>query len=654
MTINFTKTFFTFLFCLLLSITYARTSEAIDTIGVGNSAPANLLFHEDFSHKGIPIGWTNEDVLFHNVLWKWCPGPDAIPGPSSDLCPQIWSESDNFQKPFASSTADNGFLFVDSDKAGNVSHKSQLTTLEIDTLANYSQVWVHFQTHIGAYNVDPDLNAVLKVSNDGKATWTSFTCFPNFKLGDGYRWSVNPEHIFIDISSVAADEPSIYIQWEWSGRYEYHWSIDDFEIYDADPRPANDLSVSREWFAIAPNKIIPTSQVSPFGFMADVANRGLADQSNVELKIEIFDESTTVVHSDSINLGTILAGELAENNLFTGANFLPSEEVQRYLGRYQVSADSSDFSPADNILEFRFRTSDTTFANEDRINYSVAPPASHPNWQGGVPHSWTWGNYFYIPNGSGFIASSASFSVFNLIDLKGKSAVINLYKWVDLNNDSNVQKEEREWIGYHDYTFPNSNTNQNTSFVNVPLENINGTGPIYLTNNTAYLLMLEYSANESENFFINCNRRHNYEPMIWRSIEVNQPRYGGMLGIAGSIEDVTYEPVGFGENYIPAIRLHVKDSTTSVNHLLSLDHKIKVFPNPVNQKLWVQLDFAQQLSNVQIRIMDTDGRMWEQAEFAQVQEEQVSFRTKHLGSGIYFLQVITDQGMRTQRFAVQH
>ena len=192
-------------------------------MGVFGLQAQTAFWSEDFSDGDIPEGWTNEDPSGNNALWTWCGDPTTG---AMDGCPPVWDDNLNQQEPFGATTAGNGFVTMDSDAAGDVSHQSELTTSPIDCSAQ-GEVWLNFQTHIGVFTIPASTGALLRVSTNGD-TWTDFAIFPNLTLD--VRWSENPENIIVDISSVAANESTVYIQWQWIGNFEYLWSIDDVQL----------------------------------------------------------------------------------------------------------------------------------------------------------------------------------------------------------------------------------------------------------------------------------------------------------------------------------------------------------------------------------------------------------------------------------------
>ncbi|MFK7936740.1 MAG: hypothetical protein AB8G22_24715, partial [Saprospiraceae bacterium] len=228
------------------------------------------FFYEDFA-GGVPEGWTTDDPSGQNALFTWCSNPETG---QSEGCPAIWNTPANQQVPFDSETADNGFMTMDSDLLGELAenHTSQLTAAPIDASAQ-DVVFLRFQTHLGYFAVNADTNAVVQVSTDGM-NFETYTIKPFQGLD---RWSDNPAIALVDISASAAGQSNVIIRWQWTGNWEYHWSIDDVELFDGDPRVANDMQVNR-FFATAPNAVVPASQVEPIYFLADVENAGREEQ----------------------------------------------------------------------------------------------------------------------------------------------------------------------------------------------------------------------------------------------------------------------------------------------------------------------------------------------------------------------------------------
>ncbi len=396
-----------------------------------NVASAQTVFwNEDFSSvSDLPTGWTSEAANGTAAVWGWCDDPSA-----TNPCILNWSTySNQHDMNFSAATADNGFVYMDSDGLGAADHDIRLTSTAIDC-SGQTDVWVKSEHLVGVFGTATTDNVVLRVSTDNM-NWTSFNLFDIAAGNTGnepgsIRWSLNPDISLVDISSVAAGSSTVYLQWQWIGNYEYYWLIDDLELYDADPTSlfiaAFDLRVNNNFFAIAPNAQTPASQVEQFGFLADIENIGFQDQTGVTLNLTIVDDATSAaVYSEDLIYGTVEADSLVENVLFNDAGFTPAGTPgTTYTGTYAISADSIDTEPDNNVRVFDFAVTDTLYAKEMGSTRFITPAAS--NWDDGEPHSWAYGNCFYFPNGDGYFARYGSFTVGNAEDVAGRLITIFL------------------------------------------------------------------------------------------------------------------------------------------------------------------------------------------------------------------------------------
>ena len=104
----------------------------------------NIIFEEGFSEPGFPVGWTTNDISGQDVIWSWCSDPTTG---QMNGCPRIWEGGFNNQIPFAATSAENGFLTLDSDLFFDINqpHISQLTSPSFD-FSNEDTVWIEFQS----------------------------------------------------------------------------------------------------------------------------------------------------------------------------------------------------------------------------------------------------------------------------------------------------------------------------------------------------------------------------------------------------------------------------------------------------------------------------------------------------------------------------
>jgi hypothetical protein len=639
----FTMTNFTKLLALLFFVAGSMFSLSAQT----------TFWEEDFSDGDIPVGWNNEDAGGFDALWEWC-GDGASEGPG---CPLVWGDGLNMQEAFAAATADNGFVSMDSDEVGNIpgNHVSELTTSAIDC-SGQTEVWLKFEAHIGVFTISAEEGAIVRVSTDGGDSWDSFTAFPGLVTGapnPGFvRWSTNPEYVIIDISAVAAGETDVLVQWQWTGNFEYHWSIDDVALYDEDPTPifipAHDMQVNSNFYAVAPNVFWPLNQASQFGFLADIQNNGSQDQTNVNLNINIIDALTSdEVYDEDLAYGTIPVDSLAENQLFPGDGFTPTD-MTTYQGTYTLTADSVDLNPDNNTQVFEFTMTDTLWAKESGAD-NINGPAD-TNWNAGDGHSWAYGNCFYVVNADNEFFRYAQF-VTESPDIVGESVLFSLYTWEDGNADGDADPDERSLLGFTAYTITGDETIDD--IITLEIADIAG-NPIALEDETYYLAMIEYQTDvEGETMALAFGDSPDFGAMTFRSQELGDPRFGSMLGVAASLETEPYSSLGFGTDVVPVVRISIGDQVSAnVEEVLDAANDILVFPNPTADVVNVTMDFVNTMESVWVNLFDANGKLLQTQEFQNVDRQQTSFEVSNLAAGMYMIHIATKEGSRTERFTI--
>lgn len=606
----------------------------------------NILYEQGFSEPGFPAGWTTNDLSNQDVIWSWCADPTTG---QMNGCPGIYVTNVNNQVPFAATSAEDGFLTLDSDLysigQNDPPHISQLTSAAFD-FSTEDTVWVKFETHLGAYNTTPNSNAILRVSNNGGASWEIFNCFPEFSLAEptvNNRWSPNPKTIYFDVSDVAAGQPSVLFQWQWKGREEYHWSIDDFQVSGSDPRPAVDLVLREKSFLIPEHAIIPTFEISPITFGAKIINQGSQVQSDIELSIEIFNNENELVFTDMLIHETLAVDQESELLLFENT-FTPPNTSTSYQGVYTLQATNPDATPENNQQSFTFEISENTLAKERQTIPSVDTAPLDNEWINMEPHSWAWGNYFFIKNGQEQLATDATFSIANAEILGGKTINLTLFEWTDLDNDKLAQSSERALIAFGQYDILGSEPGD--GFISVPLLAFPGTAA--LKNNQGYLLMLEYFADDPTDLFINYSDQRDYEASLNYLEASGTPRFASMLGIGNPLTDVTYSSLAFGFDRIPIVRLGTQQ-IVGIQNILPEAFQVAISPNPTVKDIGIDFDFPERIPTVTVNLYTQSGKLLITKSLTNVQNERSIIAGNKLSAGVYYLEITTDVGKRTMR-----
>lgn len=195
------------------------------------------FFAEDFSGPQLPPGWTTDDLSGNapEQLVTWQPCSDE-----QECSPRFF---DYFAEQFDGAglgfqTAFNGYLVAHSFSAGlTLADDPHIAILQMPVLdcSDRDVVVLTFESHLGVATSAAFEDARIQVSADG-INWTDFLAYPDLGLSAlTTRFTPNPHPVWVDISSVAAGQPEVYIRWWWRGYSEWAWAIDDVEVYDYQP-----------------------------------------------------------------------------------------------------------------------------------------------------------------------------------------------------------------------------------------------------------------------------------------------------------------------------------------------------------------------------------------------------------------------------------
>lgn len=585
---------------------------------------------QDFA-GGFPTGWTTTDASNQNVLWTWCNNPGAG---QTGGCPPIFNDPLNQQEPFKATTAANGFMTLDSDKPGGLptNHISRLTSAPINC-SGRSQVFISFETHIGVYEVDADQGAILRVSTNG-TTWTSFTIFPG--LTRQVRWSANPTIPVIDISSVAANQPTVYLQWQWTGNWEYFWNLDDVKLYDQDPTPAHNLAIG-DFFYPASSFAQPASQIitDTFSFGADLSNLGRLAQTNVILRASVLTDTNEEIWADSIRIPT-LAPSVKDSFFALPGRFVPALPVGVYKIRYTVRADSTDAFPGNNQKESPFLSTASIFSKEPAPEQAYRP--------GNLPQEWYVANLYTMSplSQENYQATLARFTFttdpaqLNVKDVEASIYLLRVNDDVDFNdpngfNGNEFLSPDLQWVGVGPYSAPD--TMVGGLMQEVPLLDLNTSlMGVKLDRGARYLLAVGYAAPNNVVYHGFNNDVSYYFPSTF------------------TFSDRWYTG-GFGPDVNAVIRMVISLVSTTDDKPLA-DNTLRIVPNPVVDVLNLAVELEQP-TDATITIADMSGRVILMQDYPAMTSQRLTYPLPHLSAGTYLARIATPNGTLTKKFIVQ-
>ena len=608
----------------------------------------------DWTTTGILCGndANGNPVSADNAVWVWDQVGSALTGAYSG------------GQSLTSKTSCNGAMVFDSDfydnggVAGNfglgtcpANQEGELISPIIDISASnaagvslvFHENFRHFQSqYFVGYSLDGGNNWIEIEINAGEET--------------------NGPHVNQEtrVSLPGAEGSSnLRVKFRYAANY-YYWVIDDVRIVETE---ANNMRAN-DFFARAPYAVWQKDQLTDFGALIDIENIGAVDQPGVKVDYTIEDEMGNIVASATKDYGTIGRDSLAENDPFMDCFELPADAMGTYTGTYRVYSDSVDFDDANNTQSFEFMISDDMMSKE-------MPGGTYGGIRASDDFNWTYGNYYYIKNGmdangNQLRACEFELGISNADELTPSvlgaqaSIIIYLYEWQDLNEDAICQvADETAIAGFYQYDFQDGDPG-NTVFT-FPLLNEDFEECVDLKDNTAYLLVVQYSVPAGLTeipMFVLTSSEFPYNGTTF----LNTPEAGGGLGSActtqyGECLDVGNAGEigmgGFTSGVVPVMRMLIEGAVSTDEEPLPEDNLISIFPNPVSDNLRVDFDFVQTMDQVTLRVSDMNGRTVLEQGLSGVQSYSWNTDVSHLTNGSYILYVVTDEGVRTERFMVQ-
>ncbi len=609
--------------------TFTKLLCALCLLSAGMATAQTPFWSENFT-DGIPTGWTNVDASGHNVLWTWCSDPTA--GNSEAGCAPVFDDALNLQTPFAATTAATGFVTVDSDEAGQLSsvHKTELTTTAINCTGK-SVVFASFESHTGVYQPN-DQTMLLRVSTD-KVNWTTYNPFPDLTIA--LRWSDNPTLSVFDISSVAANQATVYLQWQYIGLYEYFWDLDDVKLYPENPTARFNLTIS-DFFYPASSFATPESQIATdtFGFFAYVNNEGLNAMTNVVLTAKVKDQNDNVLFADSTTVDEIPAGTV-DTAIVLPNVFAPELPIGVYSVSYELHADSIDARPEGNSGESPFLVTANVFSKENQVQLTTRPANDV---------AWNVGNYYKMGTSTleDYKASIAQFTYSTdpaelaITDVEATIYLFKVNDGVDASfsnfESTNFPSDSVTWIGYASYEAPD--TMENFLLQDVQLLDFNTSEPgVLLEPGGRYFLMIGYPDNVRQT-------QHGFNRDIRYVNQVSTVLYTDQWFLAG-----------FGPDYNAVMRMAL-DLVVTTDEKPLPPTAFNVVPNPVGETLNLAVQFDQP-TDATITIADLTGRVIRYEDRQGLTNELVSYHLPQLANGAYLARIATAQGTSTKKFIVQ-
>ena len=346
-----------------------------------SKAFGDTLFYEPFANS-IPTGWTVVNNNANNFQWVWNNTYQA--GQFSQNTPAI-----------ASTTTADGFMVLTGDffntpipPGGAVAMDTYFESPAI-TITPTPGVWVTYQQSL-RYCCSSANRLVLQVSNDNFLTFQEFDATNDIAVNAATGTVDN----VINISSVAANQPSIKIRFLSEGNSHYYWMIDDFAVIEG---PANDLELTSPYMEFNEANhtyypfygSIPYDLFPPLPFFGIIKNNGYNVQTGVRLAADVShtaDPAGNPGQGLQYSVSTLANPSIvlpdSSYSVLTGTpRFVPT-----VLGDFQVdflaTGDSVDENLGNEDAIAIFSVTDTLFARDDNGFGGGTGPGSYVDGSG--------------------------------------------------------------------------------------------------------------------------------------------------------------------------------------------------------------------------------------------------------------------------------
>ncbi|MBK8950552.1 MAG: T9SS type A sorting domain-containing protein [Flavobacteriales bacterium] len=207
----------------------------------------------------------------------------------------------------------------------------------------------------------------VQVSTD-LTTWTDFIPFTCLVTGSAQppcsRWSANPQGIALDITSVAANQSSVYLRFQWLGGWEYFWAIDDLALSNVpDYGRVVDFGYVSHVGGGVEFGTIPRPQLgSTFFLGGQLRNIGLNPQTNLVMTATVTAPGGGTAFSATLNAGTVNPGDtvtMEEPVTLPGGL---AEGTYTMTLTVTSNEDALEDDPSDDTAERTFALNDLEYA----------------------------------------------------------------------------------------------------------------------------------------------------------------------------------------------------------------------------------------------------------------------------------------------------
>jgi len=579
--------------------------------------------------SGLPSGWTVGSTT-GNGTWKWFPQ-----GQQSGSAFHIE----------AIATTTGGFMIYDSDSIGTASP----TVNPVGWMASgplncsgHSTVALRFNEYFRSFN---DSCFVDVANNAGFSGATRYAVSPNNSLNGNDYVPSNPYNVFINITSAAANQSTVYVRFYYYGPVDggYSWQVDDMTLSELDP-----VNVGLHGsFLFGDYGAYGTSIGNvPLTFADSVApvtlldNMGSTAQSGFTVTAKIF-RNNTQVYTNTQTVAALPVSAL--DSIIQFPNFKPTQTGDYFLAMSQtVTGNANTNQLVDTV---HFSVTDTIWSQNQGLTnggFYIHKPASQGELSGYI------GTRFDISAAAGATDTLTGISVaFDAATSVGAPVQVQIYK-LDTSGAS------AGWSPFYStfvrtLTAPEISTATELRYAYLPMQ-LDANYPV-LSEGTWAAVVTTVNASASS------------AAVILATGPNPATTYAGFFGQSDTAYNDGSFQFGFqtqatGITSIPLVRMHfaTNNAVVSTKNVVSNVSLGQVYPNPANNSVNITFTLAED-ANVNVNLMNTVGQVLKSQSMGKLNAgsaKTVTFSTADMPAGVYYYSVDVNGVRTTNRFVVSH
>lgn len=368
----------------------------------------------------------------------------------------------------------------------------------------------------------------------------------------------------------------------------------------------------------------PQSQIVPLDNMSiRLTNRTILDKVGLETKIQITDPNGQV--QEIVSTNDLPAGEFVD--VFFDS-YVPGP-IGEYNMKYISGLDAKE-------LERKFEITEFTWGMDNGVVDRAIGPS---------PDQFASSNFFYqhgnlVLSGADGVASYVTFGLGNGPDLFTGDPSADLVLIAIYNGDRDGDLQIDDFSSFEDLGDPIEvgfyEINGNETFdqlITVPLDN-----PVALKKDGIYYVSIAYDG---------INAGTGIGPLFSGTSDVNY------LNFPSTPLQLDQLYSGWAGSVL-VTRLQLEGFPTSTQDLkpLSAD-KLKILSNPIiNNKLTFELTLENVSNRIEILFRNLDGKLLKRLNYTKTSNLLESIDVTGLPTGTYFLNILTDEGFRSEKVMV--